>query len=165
MVRAVSDNRANLPASKLRWYQFKLGTLLVFTTGVALVLGVALSSPYMTIIVPFLAGSIAGAILGDHQLRRMFFYGALGGTVGFWLGIAFMPIAHPVEISTFPANEAMDRRFYLYLGMCSSLAFLYLGGIVALVVWMLQFVVGVLVHKAEGRSLQAEQPSQRQDEP
>ncbi len=60
MVRAVSDNRANLPASKLRWYQFKLGTLLVFTTGVALVLGVALSSPYMTIIVPFLAGSIAG---------------------------------------------------------------------------------------------------------
>ena len=84
--------------------------------------------------------------MGDHQLRRMFFYGALGGTVGFWLGIAFMPIAHPVEIFAFPANEAMDRRFYLYLGMCSSLAFLCLGGIVALVVWMLQFVVGVLVH-------------------
>ncbi len=106
----------------------------------------------MTIIVPFLAGSIAGAILGDFQLRRMLFYGALGGTVGFWLGIAFMPIAHPVEIFTFPANEAMDRRFYLYLGMCSSLAFLCLGGIVAFVVWIFQFVVGRLALRNERRA-------------
>ena len=82
----------------------------------------------VTIIVPFLAGSIAGPV----GITRFYY----GEHVGFWLGIAFMPIVLRQD-----GERGDDRRFYLYLGMCSSLAFLYLGGIVAIVVWMLQFVV------------------------
>ncbi len=140
------SNHSDVRAPASNSYQFTVRGLLLVMTGAALILRVALSSETVTIGVAFLACSTLGAVLGNRQFRRMVLYSALGGLVGFWLGIA-VHIAYWNDVSEFWRELVTKRRWFVFISAVNSILVFFHGAVLGWVVWAVQ----VILAKANAR--------------